>query len=329
MKKVSIGPFQNVNIQGELLIVEPVEDQFNFGYVLYIPNSILKNTTLIVEGSNSNNSNENIDIAIKDIYNQATHPSLPIYAIANDFGMPILYPLFPRWNNGEETIYNQMLSSNSLNINTKGLKENNLFRVDLQLINMINNARNILKEEKIESDEKIIIDGFSTSSKFANRFTLLHPRLVKLCIGGAISGTLTLPIESIDNDKLLWPVGIGNIKDLLGNDFNINIDEFKKVRQFYYMGLKDTNDPFSAKKDNDIYIPYYPSIISSNELNQMYKYIGKVSNKDRLEKIQKLYKELSINVRFELYDCEHIPHLANNHIREEIRNICIYKSKML
>ncbi len=324
MNKIQIGPFLKRNISGQLFIIEPIENQFSFGYVLYIPNSISKNTTLIVEGSNSNKSNKDIDEAIKEVYKEATNPLLPIYSIATDFGMPLLYPLFPRWNNGEETIYNQMLSSNSLNINTKGLIENKLLRVDLQLINMISNAKDILKAENINIDNKIIIDGFSASAKFANRFTLLHPKIIKLCIGGGISGALTLPIEYIKDEKLLWPVGIGNLKELLGDDININMAEFKKVRQFYYMGKNDINDPFSSKEDKDsgILIPDYPSIISSDELKQMYKYIGKISNKDRLEKIQELYKESGINVRFEIYDCEHVPYYATDDIKEEIDKVC-------
>ncbi len=324
MKKMQIGPFLKRNISGQLFIIEPIEKLFNFGFVLYVPNSISKNTTLIVEGSNTNKSNKDIEEAIKEVYKEATNPLLPIYSIATDFGMPLLYPLFPRWNNGEETIYNQMLSTNSLNENTKGLKENKLLRVDLQLINMINHAKDILKAENINIDNKIIIDGFSASTKFANRFTLLHPGIIKLCIGGGISGALTLPIEYIEDEKLLWPVGIGNIKELLGNDINIDIAEFKKVRQFYYMGIEDINDPFSSKEDKDsgILIPDYPSIISSDELKQMYKYIGKISNKDRLEKIQELYKESGINVRFEIYDCGHVPHYATDDIKEEIDKVC-------
>ena len=144
-----------------------------------------------------------------------------------------------------------MLSSNSLNKNTRGLKDDNLERVDLQLICMIKNARSVLNKAGIKVDEKVIIDGFSASSKFANRFTLLHPELVKLCIGGGISGSLTLPLYDVNGEKLLWPVGVGNIKELLGQDAVINKEEFLKVRQFYYMGSKDTNDPFAIKHDTD------------------------------------------------------------------------------
>ena len=300
MEKIKIGPFKTWNVEGNLIVLPAnSEEGFYYGYVIYIPNTIKQETTLIVEGSNSLTS-EKIDIAMKKVYEEATNPTLPIYEIATKLGMPIIYPLFPRWYNGEETIYNHMLSSNSLNSNTRGLKDNNLERVDLQLICMIKNARRVLCDFDIKVDEKVIIDGFSASSKFANRFTLLHPELVKLCIGGGISGTLTLPLDDVNGEKLLWPVGVGNIKELLGEDTVINKEEFLKVRQFYYMGSKDTNDPFALKPDTDksLFIPAYSGMISSDELRQMYKFIGVVSNGDRWENIQKIYESLDVNVRF-------------------------------
>lgn len=80
---------------------------------------------------------------------------------------------------------------------------------------MIEDAREYFKNMGNFIEDKIIIDGFSASSKFANRFTILHPNIVALCISGGVSGALTLPLDWTHDTKLLWPIGIGNLSELL------------------------------------------------------------------------------------------------------------------
>ena len=294
------------------LVQVPKGNGFNFEYVLFIPNNVKNNTTLIIEGSNTGEETKStLEEAYEVMLYDGLHPDLPIYKIANDLGLPILYPLFPRVHNGEEPIYNHMLSSNSLDSNIKKLKEFGLERVDLQLIEMFKDAKDRLKEDNIFIDDKFIIDGFSASSKFANRFTLLHPNMVKLCIGGAVSGVLTLPLKELNGEKLLYPVGLG--------EFDTDIEEFKKVRQFYYMGSEDTNDPFVFNENNE---PINDGIIKKDELKQMYKIFGKHLIKERWVKVQELYNQLGINAVFKTYIGEgHRPHPATDDIEKEIKNI--------
>ena len=211
------------------------------------------------------------------ILKEGLYPSFPIYDVANELGLPVLFPLFPRIHNGEETIYNHMLSSNSLDNNTLKIKELGLERVDLQLISMFKDAKKRLKEYDIYVDDKFIINGFSASAKFANRFTLLHPEYVKLCIAGGVSGILTLPLKELNGKKLLYPVGLGN--------FDTNVEMFKKVRQFYYMGNSDSNDPFVFNKNRSA----NSGIIKNDELQQMVDIFSVDPIKDRWPKVQNLY----------------------------------------
>lgn len=166
------------------LVHVPRGNGFNFGYVLFIPNNISNDATMIVEGTNASKSTDDFEEANKIALNDALRPSLPIYNVAIELGLPTMYPLFPRIHNGQETIYNHMLATNSLKSDTPMLKEYGLERVDLQLINMFNDTKKRLERIDITLDDKFIIDGFSTSSNFANRFTILHPEMVKLCIAG-------------------------------------------------------------------------------------------------------------------------------------------------
>ena len=118
------------------LIKVPKSKDFNYEYILFIPKNINENTTLIIEGSNCTISVSDLESAKDIILKEGLYPSLPIYDVANELGLPVLFPLFPRIYNGEETIYNHMLSSNSLDNSTLKIKELGLERVDLQLINM-------------------------------------------------------------------------------------------------------------------------------------------------------------------------------------------------
>lgn len=122
---------------GEFLIVDPNSiNGFNFGYVVFIPNVIDSNTTLIIEGANTGKSFDNIEFASKDILDFATSVCLPIYFIASDMKMPILIPLFPRIKLNGKTLYTHMLSSEVLKIEDGPLK-----RIDNQLISMFNDAK--------------------------------------------------------------------------------------------------------------------------------------------------------------------------------------------
>ena len=306
-------------IEGKLLKINRGKN-FNFGYILYIPKNILKDSTMIIVGSNVSHSTNSIEEANNEVLKSGLYPSLPIYRVANELGLPILYPLFPRITNDNETIYNHMLSSNSLSSKTPKIVEYGLERVDLQLIEMLKDAKQLLIEEGIEIDDKYIIEGFSSSAKFANRFTLLHPELIKLCIAGGVSGFLTLPIYELEKEKLMWPIGIGNLVELA----NIHITEeqiknFKQVRQFYYMGSEDlTNDPFATKDDGN---PLYDGIISKEEGLQINKYFGN-KNMARWPITQKYYKLLDINARFKTYEgFGHTPKPAQDDIIDEIKQL--------
>lgn len=294
------------------LIKVPKSKDFNYEYILFIPKNINENTTLIIEGSNCTISVSDLESAKDIILKEGLYPSLPIYDVANELGLPVLFPLFPRIYNGEETIYNHMLSSNSLDNSTLKIKELGLERVDLQLINMFKDAKKRLMEENINIEDKFIIDGFSASAKFANRFTLLHPEYVELCVAGGVSGVLTLPLKELNGEKLLYPIGLG--------DFDTNIEMFKNVRQFYYMGnLDNKNDPFLFNEDG---IVKNSGIIKADELKQIINIFGIDSIKDRWPKTQRIYKDLGINAVFETYNgFGHDPRCAKKDIKNEIEKI--------
>lgn len=288
-------------------VPENVNVGFNFGYMLFIPEGISNYTTLIVEGPNVTTSTSDMNLAKKLVIDSVKSFENIIYSCNKESKFPILTPLFPRIYDGKETIYTHMLSSNSLNCSDELLK-----RVDIQLIHMVEDAKKRLSTNNIFIDDKIIINGFSASSKFANRFTLLHPEMVKLCIAGGVSGCLTLPLREINGEKLMYPVGIGDLEEITDD----KIGKFLNIKQFYYQGLKDENDPFIST-ENDNYIPRFKGIITEQELMQLYKFLGRDMTKERWNNTQKIYKMMRVNAIFESYSNEgHRPHAAMFRIME-------------
>ncbi len=67
--------------------------------------------------------------------------------------------------------------THSLDSDTLKNEEGKLVRIDLQLINMIEDAKSRLLERNIELEDKVFLTGFSASGSFTNRFTVLHPQI--------------------------------------------------------------------------------------------------------------------------------------------------------
>ena len=112
-----------------------------------------------------------------------------------------------------------------------------LTREDLQMVAMVDDARERLKELGIDMDKKIFIEGYSASAMFTSRF-ILHPDRVQAAAFGE-HGWAIVPTERWEDLSLPYPYGTGDIETLTGEPFNL--DEFKKVAIFAYMGEKDDN----------------------------------------------------------------------------------------
>lgn len=275
-----------------------VEKGFNFDYVLMIPKGIKDNTSLIYEGMNySTSKNFTEEEAIDYIYENSKSFRNPIFKCDSEKNYPVLTPLIPRYydNNLSLEVFTTQLSSTCLlnNIDEK------YKRIDNQIINMIDDAIERLSKNGIIVDKRIIIHGFSSSAKFANRFTLLHPSRVKLCIAGGLAGCLTLPMRKIDGEKLIYPIGIGNVEEITDE----MIEQFKSIKQYYYQGKDDKIDAFSSTKD-DNYEPYFKSIITQDELIVLYKVFGR-KIETRWIKTQNYYNSICNNVLFKTYNGGH------------------------
>ena len=155
------------------------------------------------------------------------------YKIADELGVVLLVPAFIRpedWN-----IYTHALDRDSLTT-----ERDDIQRIDLQLIAMIDHVRARLAADGIQTDEKIFIQGFSASGMFANRFTILHPDRVKAAAIGSPGGWPILPIETFTGEQLPYPAGVADLEALTGVPFDPTA--YNAIPQLIYMGSEDDND---------------------------------------------------------------------------------------
>ena len=161
-------------------------------------------------------------------------------------------------------------------------------RIDLQLVAMIKDALTNLKAKGFKVHDQVFMSGYSSSGVFANRFACLHPEMIKAYSAGGINGLLMMPFTQYNNEKLNYPVGTDDFREITGSTFNF--DAFTKVHQFLYMGEADTND---AVQMDDGY--------STKEREIIYKTFGEKMQPDRWFACQLHYKIAMHNAQFRTY----------------------------
>ena len=253
---------------------------FNFPYYLLTPQEIsLDNPIyLLVEPNNTGvgSSFKSLDRNTKESIETCSASS-----VARKLRIPLLMPVFPRPGG---TLYTHALDRETLLI-----QEGDLKRIDLQLIAMITHAQKLLRHNDIKVNEKIFMNGFSASGTFTNRFTILHPTLVRAVATGGINSIPTFPTDCWNGTTMRYPVGIADVKEIAGIDF----DEatYKKISQYIYMGALDDNDTLPYR---DAYDEEDAELIKNlTEIKMM---------PNRWEVSQSIYTALGIPAQFITYE---------------------------
>jgi hypothetical protein len=155
-------------------------------------------------------------------------------SVADDLGVVLLVPAFVR--PGEDWhIYTHALDRDTFTTERVDLR-----RIDLQLIAMIDQTRAALHAQGIQTDERILIQGFSASGMFANRFTVLHPERVKAATMGSPGGWPIAPVPDFKGEELPYPAGLSDLETLTDAPFNSSA--YSRIPQLIYMGSTDDND---------------------------------------------------------------------------------------
>jgi hypothetical protein len=264
-------------------LVPPDDDgPFNYPYFLYAPQTVTEgDRPILVEpnntGSSTDNFSEHREAARDTIENGFSR------GICDELGVPLLVPVFPRpesdpvsWRH-----YTHQLDTETMHISSGPLE-----RLDLQLIGMIEDAKDRLSGE---ISDQVMMNGYSAAGKFVNRFTVLHPEIVTSVTAGGINGMVTLPIAEDKGHKLNYQIGIADFESIMGEPFDL--EAFREVDQYIYMGAEDENDTLPA---GDAW---------SDEQREVARDVyGENMQNDRFPYCESIYENVNSSAEFRLYD---------------------------
>lgn len=286
-------------IPGELILVEKDESRgFNYPYFLYIPEKISDGKTyLVVEPNNSGFANDTLEVHIEKARRTAGKDFYIGSYVAQKLNYPLLVPVFPR----SKTTWK--IYTHSLDRDVMDQKGNTLERIDLQLLQMVEDAENRLQERGIAIQEEFLMTGFSASGVFANRFSLLHPKRVKAVAAGGVNGLLMIPRKEVNGQELNYPLGINDYEARFDRKFDSTA--FRNTPQFLFMGELDENDA----------IPYEDAY-DQDEREVIYASFGEEMQPLRWNNSRKIYEQEEVNAKIKTF--EGVGHEQAENIKRDI-----------
>jgi hypothetical protein len=269
--------------RGELIEVPPEPAKgFHFAYLLFIPTSAAAKPYdyLLVEPNNTGKTSDDIEVHHNAAVALARDSSVGNY-VAKKLGLPLLVPIFPRPSS------NPLLYTHSLDRDTILINDGPLRRLDLQLLAMIGDARPRLAAMGHPVNAKVLMNGFSASGLFANRFTFLHPQEVAAAAYGGVNCFIMLPVAELKTHPLNFPLGLADLEKFTGHSFDRAA--YETIPQLAYMGADDTND---AVQHDDAY--------SDEERSLVFSLLGE-KMPDRWQAVQAVYQREKTSVEFRTY----------------------------
>ena len=278
---------ENDSILGVNEIEKNTEAGFNYPYFLYVPPSVAEaeeRVPLFVQTSNSPRSSEDFSYHKRKARDQIG--GFP-RTIADELAIPALVPVIPRPRDKSE--FEGRPWFQGLDVHSLQVSDHPAERIDLQVLRMVDDARQRLREESYQTSESVLMNGFSSSAEFANRFSILHPERVLSVSAGGLTGMVVLPREEAKGHTLPYHIGIANMEELVGKPFNKTA--FSDVAHYYYMGSDDTEDNF----------PY--ETLWPDDLEAIARDVyGERIIADRFPYCAKIYQEEGVDASFEIYD---------------------------
>lgn len=323
-----IGDKRIEDIKGKIYFIPPNPDKgFNFGYSIFIPEGCQTNTTLLFHATNTggcgvvdgklarNKPAYTLEEGEEAAKLESYYPYEAFWS-GFDLKMPVITPIIPRIYGYYTHALGSMVFNNDVSVlreyNNRRPKDAKLteeqiievqekcYDIPSQVVNMVKDAQDMLVGLGINVDEKVIMEGYSAGSMFSNYFTALHPEMVKACISGGTLGLSIMPLEKLDGEELKFPLGIADIP-------YFDLDEFKKIPQFYYTGDEDYNDPAEineeAKKRGE-FTPKHPDCYSTKETKIIHEILGD-NIQIRFDNCQRIYQQLGINAFFQKFPGNH------------------------
>lgn len=259
------------------------EEGFLHDYLMFIPKGTPKGraTYLLVEPNNTGFTSDSMEEHLTSAIYLATKRSIG-NNVSTELKIPFLVPVFPR------TKKDNLIYTHALDRDVMLSRQEDIQRLDLQLLAMIEDARPRLAAMDLPVEDKVLLSGFSASGSFVNRFLFLHPGSVKAVTAGGLNGILMLPLKEMNGHALNYPLGINDLQEITGK--KVDLEKYKRVPQFIFMGALDDNDA----------VPY-DDAYDDEEREVIYATVGKQMQPTRWEKCQQIYRDEGVNAVFRTY----------------------------
>ena len=293
-KVVKVKAIQKVALSGDdiLLIEARASEGFNFPFYLFIPGGIdtRRAVYILVEPNNSGMVSDDPEVhrvrALMLV--KRSHAN----RMARRLGVPLLVPTFPR----PLPHTHSWAYTHALDIDTLEIAAGELKRVDLQLTAMIKHAQELLRINGFAVNDKVFIHGFSASAKFCNRYSYLHPEMVKAAAAGGVNGLPTLPVREWNGYELPFPIGIAGIEKFTGKPFDEQV--FKQVAHYIYMGSSDRNDTLQPREASGAFEAW-----RKEEADIIWKALAaEKMMPDRWELSRKIYRQQKLSAQLVTYN---------------------------
>ena len=227
---------------GRLLRFAAVPERgFHSPYFLFVPTDLPNDRAVVIHGPN------NIITSDQDKLEQTLLGMLEW--MTQEWGVatqtPLLMPAFIRppapgffheRRGKHDNLYTHALVREALETDKPGLE-----RLDLQIFAMFDHALERLEATGTPARAKPILTGWSAAGTLADRLCILHPERVRAVIGGGFGATPVLPVETLQGERLQYPVGVADLPDLVGHAFNH--EAYNAVPFLLLHGTDDPNDP--------------------------------------------------------------------------------------
>lgn len=268
-------------------LVEAVpESGFHYPYFRYTPGSLRPNAAMLVQSTNTPGGSTDDFSKHREGARDAIH-GLP-RVLADELGVPALVPVFPRprsepvdWRH-----YTHQLDRDTLMIDGGPLE-----RIDLQLLAMVDHAIDHIEASTGRTlRQEIVLEGFSASGNFADRFTVLHPDRVLSVTAGGLNGMVLLPVERAEGERLRYHIGTADVESITGKP--VDRAALSETNQFLYMGAEDTNDTLP-----------FDDAWTSEEMRETARAVyGEDMIEDRFPFCAATYDRAGVEAQFRIYD---------------------------
>jgi hypothetical protein len=259
---------------------------FNYPYFLYVPSRVRSDAPIVVQPNDTPEGTSD-EFAVHLEGARGTMRGFPL-AIADELNVPALVPVFPR---PESDPVDWRHYTHQLDRDTLLIDDGPLERIDLQLLAMVDHAAaRVEAETGAAVDEEILLNGFSSSGHFADRFTVLHAERVRSVTAGGLNGMALLPLTEAKGRTLRYQVGIADVESLTGE--SVDLSALSETNQFLYMGAEDTNDTLP-----------YDDAWTSDALRDTARHVyGDDMVTERFPFCQTAYERAGVEAQFRVYE---------------------------